>query len=166
MTLACADGKQVEAHKVILAASSPFFQNLLGKNKHAHPIVFLTGLKSEELVAILDFIYYGETNVYKDNLDAFLAIAEEFQLKGLTRGKLIEEEILMKENQKQRVNVHPIQEQYRPKQNGSNGHKSDNAEEIPDNFSGDLKEFEGLKGKLNYEEKGDENQAGQVANEK
>ena len=28
VTLACGDGKQVEAHMVILASSSPFFQNL------------------------------------------------------------------------------------------------------------------------------------------
>ena len=34
VTLACEDGHQVEAHKVILAASSPFFKNLLVKNKH------------------------------------------------------------------------------------------------------------------------------------
>ena len=34
VTLACEDGQQVEAHKVILAASSPSFQNLLGKIKH------------------------------------------------------------------------------------------------------------------------------------
>ena len=36
VTLACADGQQVEAHRVILAASSPFFQNLLTRNIHAH----------------------------------------------------------------------------------------------------------------------------------
>ena len=34
VTLAFADGQQIEAHKVILAASSPFFQNLLSRNKH------------------------------------------------------------------------------------------------------------------------------------
>ena len=32
VTLACVDGQQVRAHKVILAASSPFFQNLLRSN--------------------------------------------------------------------------------------------------------------------------------------
>ena len=32
VTLACEDGQQVEAHKVILAASSPFFQKLLVRN--------------------------------------------------------------------------------------------------------------------------------------
>ena len=36
VTLACEDGQQIEAHKVILAASSPFFQNLLSRNKHPH----------------------------------------------------------------------------------------------------------------------------------
>ena len=29
VTLACEDGRKVEAHKVILVASSPFFQSLL-----------------------------------------------------------------------------------------------------------------------------------------
>ena len=38
VTLACEDGKQVEAHKVILANSSPFFQNILRRNKHTHPM--------------------------------------------------------------------------------------------------------------------------------
>ena len=36
VTLACADG-QVESHKVILAASSPFFKRVLKKNPHSHP---------------------------------------------------------------------------------------------------------------------------------
>ena len=36
VTLACEDGEQVEAHKVILASSSPFFKNLLKRNKHTH----------------------------------------------------------------------------------------------------------------------------------
>ena len=84
VTLACEDGHQVEAHKVILASSSPFFQNLLRKNKHPHPLIYMRGVKSEDLVAIVDFLYFGEANVYQESLDAFLAIAEELQLKGLT----------------------------------------------------------------------------------
>merc|ERR1712129_336341 len=31
----------------------------------------------------IDFLYYGEANVYQGNLDSFLAMAEELQLKGL-----------------------------------------------------------------------------------
>ena len=84
VTLACEDGKQFEAHKVILAASSPFFQNILRRNQHAHPLIYMRGLKSEDLAAIIDFLYCGEANVYQESLDSFLAIAEELQLKGLT----------------------------------------------------------------------------------
>ena len=43
VTLASEDGQQVEAHKIILAYSSPFFQNLLMRNKHAHPLTSLMG---------------------------------------------------------------------------------------------------------------------------
>merc|ERR1712129_600012 len=95
ITLACEDGQQVEAHKVILASSSPFFLNLLRRNKHPHPLIYMRGLKSEDLVAMIDFLYYGEANVYQENLDSFLAVAEELQLKGLM-GSGSEEEV--KEN--------------------------------------------------------------------
>ena len=81
--LACEDDEQVDARQVILAASSPFFQNLLKMNKHPHPLIYMRGVKSEDLGAIIDFLYLGEANVSQDNLDSFLAIAEELQLKGL-----------------------------------------------------------------------------------
>ena len=87
VTLACEDGKQVEAHKVILAASSPFFQNVLTKNKHPHPLIYMKGAKFEDLMAIVDFLYFGEANVFQENLDAFLSTAEELKLKGLTGQK-------------------------------------------------------------------------------
>ena len=91
VTLACEDGKQVEAHKVILASSSPVFQKILKSNKHAHPLLYMRGMKSEDLLAILDFLYCGETYVYQEDLDSFLAIAEELELKGLI-GKTNQEE--------------------------------------------------------------------------
>ena len=84
VTLACEDGQQIQAHKVILAASSPFFQNILKLNKHMHPLIYMRGLKSEDLEAIVDFLYYGEANILQENLDTFLIIAEELKLKGLS----------------------------------------------------------------------------------
>ena len=84
VTLACEDGQQVEAHKVILAASSPFFQNLLRRNIQAHPLVFMRGLKFVDLMAVIDFVYCGEVHVLSEHLDSFLAIAKELTLKGLT----------------------------------------------------------------------------------
>merc|ERR1712129_557795 len=83
VTLACEDGLQVVAHKVILASSSPFFLDILKRNKHPHPLIYMCGLTFENLVPMLDFLYYGEANVYQENLESFLAVAEELQLKGL-----------------------------------------------------------------------------------
>ena len=85
VTLACEDGQQFEAHRVILATSSPFFHNLF-KNKmhqHTHPMIYLRGIKSASLSAIIDFLYCGEANVFQEDLDSFLALAEELKLKGL-----------------------------------------------------------------------------------
>ena len=65
VTLVCEDGKQVEVHKVILASSSPFFQSILRKIKHikhAHPH---EGMKSDDLLAIIDFLYCGETSIFR-----------------------------------------------------------------------------------------------------
>ena len=99
VTLACEDGKQMEVHKVILATSSPFFQNILKRNKHTHPLIYLRGVKYEDLSAIVDFLYCGEANVYQQNLDSFLAIAGELKLKGLM-GKTDEKEVIQKEKYK------------------------------------------------------------------
>ena len=43
----------------------------------------MRGIKSEDLVAMVDFFYFGESNVYQENLESFLAVADELQLKCL-----------------------------------------------------------------------------------
>ena len=83
VTLACEDVTQIETHKVILASSSPFFMDIFKRNKHPHPMIYMRGLKAEALVAMVDFLYYGEANVNQENLDTFLSLAEELRLKGL-----------------------------------------------------------------------------------
>ena len=84
VTLVCEDGQQMEAHKVVLASSSPFFMTLLKKSKHPRPLIYMRGLKSNDLTSMLNFLYAGEANVFQEDLDSFLALAEELQLKGLT----------------------------------------------------------------------------------
>ena len=84
VTLVCEDGQQVEAHKVILAASSPFFQDLLKRNQHPHPLIFMRNVSFENLEAMIDFLYLGEARLLEESLQGFLAIAEELKLKGLS----------------------------------------------------------------------------------
>ena len=84
VTLACADG-QIESHKVILAASSPFFKRVLKKNPHSHPLIYLKGIKSSDVEAVLNYMYHGEVNVEEANLSTFLKVAEELEVKGLVQ---------------------------------------------------------------------------------
>ena len=81
VTLACEDGQQIEAHKVVLASSSPCFMELLKKNNHPHPFIYMRGLRVR-----------GEANVLQNNLDSFLVLAEEMRLKGQTGGAETEKE--------------------------------------------------------------------------
>ena len=92
VTLVCEDGQQVEAHKVILAASSLFFQNMLRRNKHPHPLIYMRGVKSDDLGAIVDFLYFGQVNIFEGSVDAFMAIANDLQIKGMT-GNMDEEHV-------------------------------------------------------------------------
>ena len=87
VTLASEDENQIQAHKVIIGACSPFFRNILRKNSHNHPLLYLKGVKYKDLVSVLNFMYHGEVNVAQDDLNSFLAVAEELRVKGLTQGQ-------------------------------------------------------------------------------
>ena len=84
VTLAC-EGNQLQAHKVILSACSPFFRSVLRKNPHQHPLLYLKGVKYDDIVAVLNFMYHGEVNVAQEALNTFLAVAEDLKVKGLTQ---------------------------------------------------------------------------------
>ena len=74
VTLAC-DDNQLQAHKVILSACSPFFRSVLKKNPHQHPLLYLKGVKYEDIVSVLNFMYHGEVSVAQEELNSFLPIS-------------------------------------------------------------------------------------------
>ena len=43
----------------------------------------MRGVRPENLMAMVDFFYHGEANIYQENLGSFLVLAEELQMKGL-----------------------------------------------------------------------------------
>ncbi|XP_014252258.1 protein bric-a-brac 2-like isoform X2 [Cimex lectularius] len=82
VTLA-AEGKQLQAHKVVLSACSTYFQSLFTTNPCQHPIVILKDIKYCDLKTMVDFMYYGEVNVSQEQLPAILKTAETLKIKGL-----------------------------------------------------------------------------------
>ena len=80
--------KTVRAHKVILSSCSIFFKDLLRamntSGSQVQPLIYLKGIKYEDLQSILDFMYFGEVNIAQEKLNSFLAVAEELRVKGLS----------------------------------------------------------------------------------
>ena len=85
VTLVSDDGKQYSSHKLVLASSSDFFQSIVhnSKNKQIDFFIYLAGVRSTELEYILDYIYAGEVQLYQEELDNFLEIAQKLKIKGL-----------------------------------------------------------------------------------
>jgi len=84
VTLACED-EQIQCHKLILSACSPVMLKILRHNLHPHPLLYLKGIKFKHLLSVLDFMYDGQVNVSQEDLMSFMATAEEFKVKGLTK---------------------------------------------------------------------------------
>ncbi|XP_077297626.1 uncharacterized protein LOC143919269 isoform X11 [Arctopsyche grandis] len=83
VTLA-AEGRMLQAHKIVLSVCSPYFQDLFKMNPTQHPIVFLKDVSYTVLKDLLQFMYQGEVNVKQEELASFISTAEQLQVKGLT----------------------------------------------------------------------------------
>lgn len=83
VTLSCEGGNTIKCHRMVLAACSPYFQNLFTDLPCKHPVVVLKDVKYSEIKAILEYMYRGEVNVAQDQLAALLKVAETLKVKGL-----------------------------------------------------------------------------------
>ena len=113
VTLVCDGNQPVEAHKVILSAASPLLSNMLKQNKHSHPLIYMRKTNANDFLSILDFMYFGEANVYQEDIDRFLALAEELHLKGLTSEEK-KDDITIQQESKQ-ANLDYFQSHNKPK---------------------------------------------------
>jgi len=83
VTLVSDDQKQLSAQKLVLSSCSEYFRTIFKTNKNHHLLVCLDGINSQELNNILDYMYNGKVNIYQENLDRFLTIAQRLKLNGL-----------------------------------------------------------------------------------
>ena len=51
-------------------------------------MIYLSGVGSKELNCILDYIYEGEVQLYQEDLDKFLDVAQKLKINGLIGGKV------------------------------------------------------------------------------
>ena len=84
VTLISHDEEQIEAHKVILCAASPFFKRILLKNPHQNPLLYLKDVSMKTLRSLISFIYLGQVEIEQDLLETFLTAAKDLEVKGLS----------------------------------------------------------------------------------
>lgn len=84
VTIYCDDG-QLNAHKLVLAASSTYFRNLFTRMKNAfhYPIIVLREMPVNDLKSIIQYIYHGEVHVPIDRVDSFRRYADYLQIDGV-----------------------------------------------------------------------------------
>ena len=92
VTLCCDNGIDiVQAHKVILAACSPFFRKILSHQKNQqNPLLYLKGICLKDLQIAIKFVYHGEVNIARESLNNFLEVAEDLEIKGLSTNPKLE----------------------------------------------------------------------------
>ncbi|KAK8390236.1 hypothetical protein O3P69_010139 [Scylla paramamosain] len=82
ITLAC-DGQKFSAHKLVLVTCSDYFRTILGDLPCHHPIVYMRGVTAQEMQALIDFMYTGQTDIPQKEVPTLLSTAEALQIKGL-----------------------------------------------------------------------------------
>ena len=83
VTLVCDGMKQIKARKIVLTACSPVFRHIIKNNPHPFPMIYLRGVSFEILNSLIKFMYLGESSISKNEIDNFLKIASDFQIKEL-----------------------------------------------------------------------------------
>ena len=91
VTLVCEDNHQIEAHKVILASSSPLLSEMLRTSKHSNPLLYFWGVKARDLSSVVDFVYDGRVQLYESDLADFLTVAKVLGIKGVNMEEIKEE---------------------------------------------------------------------------
>lgn len=82
VTLVCAE-TSIRAHKVVLSACSPFFQNVFSETPCKHPVIVLKDFHGWVVQAIVDFMYRGEISVPQERLQILIQAGESLQVRGL-----------------------------------------------------------------------------------
>ena len=84
VTILSEDGEEMKLHRAILASSSAFFRNAFSKINQSDPLIFLKGIQSKELHAIVRFMYLGQAEVPNEDLKSFMEAAKCLQVSGLS----------------------------------------------------------------------------------
>lgn len=70
------ENRKVRAHKIILSACSPYFDNILRNHCNNDGPVPVSNIKYEDLLNIIIYIYQGKNMIQRKCLDSFMQTAK------------------------------------------------------------------------------------------
>ena len=82
VTLMC-DDFQFKAHKSILSACSPELDKIIKQTPEKDPVIYLRGVHSKEIEALIEFMYLGRTKINAKDLPELLAVAQDLKIRGI-----------------------------------------------------------------------------------
>lgn len=97
VTISC-QGGILKAHKIILSACSPYFENIFSENPCKHPVIILKEISIKEMHVLLEYMYKGEIDVSEDDLESLINTAAELEIRGLVNGFSKEQRKCMEES--------------------------------------------------------------------
>ena len=83
VTIVCDDMKQFHAHKTVLSACSSVFKNVFNTIPDQNTVIYLNGVKHQEMESILDFMYLGETAIDQNRINEFLNISKQLEVRNI-----------------------------------------------------------------------------------
>ncbi|XP_065558866.1 longitudinals lacking protein-like isoform X18 [Artemia franciscana] len=82
-----AEGKSIRVHRVVLAACSTYFHDIVDLHQDKSLVIFLKDVKYVELQALVDYMYRGEVRVAQNSLASLIRTAESLKIKGLAEAE-------------------------------------------------------------------------------
>ncbi|XP_045582622.2 zinc finger and BTB domain-containing protein 14 isoform X9 [Procambarus clarkii] len=82
VTVAC-EGKFYQVHKLVLSTCSEYFEKIFENTPCKHPVIVLKDVQTDELEALLSYMYEGAVSVAQNDLARLIKAAEVLRVKGL-----------------------------------------------------------------------------------
>ncbi|CAL4103239.1 unnamed protein product, partial [Meganyctiphanes norvegica] len=77
------EGKFYPVHKLVLSSCSQYLCDIFESTPCKSPVIVLKDVRSNDIEALLDYIYLGEVNINQNCLESFMKTAESLSIKGL-----------------------------------------------------------------------------------
>ena len=85
VTLVCDDKRQFKAHKIVLSACSSVFKSIFNDLPQHNSVIYLRGIKHQEMEAILEFMYVGVATLNQERMSEFMNDAKNLEIKEISQ---------------------------------------------------------------------------------